>query len=400
MRTIRLTEHRPSQPIPLTTTELAHLQDSELFSISPDRSPGSFTVTPGSRIGTVVFPDLQVLIRPKISMENIFFLLGFRPQLVEWGERFFQYDTAKDLLGAVARMFDTAIQRAAPRGIARGYRSMEEALPTVRGRINIGAQIARRKGAVFPLECVFDEFTEDILLNQMLKAALTRLRPVGGIEESVQRNLAFRRLLFREVTEVDFQPASVPALSFTRLNLHWEPAARLAQLILRQQSVRDENGRIAGSSFLVDMNLVFEKFLEEALRDRLRVRGFEMAAQKNRPLTDQVNITPDFIVQRNGADLVVADAKYKVSNIGEWDSGNLYQMLAYCVALRIKRGMLVYATHRAPEVQTVTSNGVQIELVGIDLGARPAQILVQADQLARKLAGYAERELLARVGAA
>lgn len=37
---------------------------------------GTYELPHGSKVGTLVFEDLRVLIRPKVSLGNLFFLLG------------------------------------------------------------------------------------------------------------------------------------------------------------------------------------------------------------------------------------------------------------------------------------------------------------------------------------
>ena len=46
----------------------------------------------------------------------------------------------------------------------------------MRGRIRFDEQIRRRYGIPLPVELRFDEFTEDILANRLVKAAAARLR--------------------------------------------------------------------------------------------------------------------------------------------------------------------------------------------------------------------------------
>src|SRR5687767_14621393 len=143
MRTIQLREHRPSKPMPLTQTELAQVVATKLVAVNPTSEAGTYVLVPGSTVGTVVFNDFRLLIRPKVELENVFFLLSFRPQLISWKRESFLYERAPDLLNVMARLFNAAVERAAPRGITRGYLGREESLTTVRGRIDITAQVAR-----------------------------------------------------------------------------------------------------------------------------------------------------------------------------------------------------------------------------------------------------------------
>ena len=68
-----------------------------------------------------------------------------------------------------------AARRAFVRGLLHGYRTEEEALHTVRGRIRFDEQMRRRSGVPLPVEVRYDEFTDDILENRLVKAAVVSL---------------------------------------------------------------------------------------------------------------------------------------------------------------------------------------------------------------------------------
>ena len=74
-------------------------------------------------------------------------------------------------------------------------------------------------------------------------------------------------------------------------------------------------------------------------------------------------MTPDLVLRRpRGRPFAVADAKYKkvVPADGDrvkWSHANLYQLLAYCVALKLDTGILIYAESEGMPSQQ-TTNGV------------------------------------------
>ena len=57
------------------------------------------------------------------------------------------------------------------------------------------------------------------------------------MDVTLTRELRHRYLTFDSVASVEYLPGSIPELNFTRINRHWEVAARLAELmevVLRQ----------------------------------------------------------------------------------------------------------------------------------------------------------------------
>ena len=94
-----------------------------------------------------------------------------------------------------------------------------------------------------------------------------------------------------------------------------------------------------------------------------------------------------------GHDRAVADATYKIPE-DRWDQTDLSQLLAYCAALGLPSGLLLYASAQPLERQTVNRLGVHLEVVGIDLTRPPAQILAQAQRSASHLIEVAANQAL------
>ena len=87
----------------------------------------------------------------------------------------FDFKEAPTLSDALALSLTAAARKAFERGLLHGYRAEEETLYTVRGRIRMEEQIRRRFGIPVPVEVRYDEFTDDILANRLVKAAVWRL---------------------------------------------------------------------------------------------------------------------------------------------------------------------------------------------------------------------------------
>jgi 5-methylcytosine-specific restriction enzyme subunit McrC len=97
---------------------------------------------------------------------------------------------------------------------------------------------------------------------------------------------------------VRYDPRSIPEIRYTRLNEHYRPAVELARLILRSDSYELRHGAVRGTSFLVDMNRVFEDFVVVALREALGVsdRSFPQGARGRQLFLDRgrrVSLEPD-----------------------------------------------------------------------------------------------------------
>lgn len=95
---------------------------------------------------------------------------------------------------------------------------------------------------------------------------------------------------------------------------------------------------------------------------------------------------PDLVWQLHGRPIAVVDAKYKQ----EKPLAGLYQVLAYCTALRLPRGHLVYAQGNAdPMRHAIKHADIEIVCHALDLRLPPVKLLAQVGKIADELVASA-----------
>ncbi|TDD27783.1 hypothetical protein E1287_33935 [Actinomadura sp. KC06] len=88
----------------------------------------------------------------------------------------------------------------------------------------------------------------------------------------------------------------------------------------------------------------------------------------------------------DGTRRAVADAKYKAEKPEGFPDADLCQMPAYCTALQLSDGHLVYAKGNAPHIaHRVRHTGITIHQHTLDLDQPPASLLAEVGTLARAL---------------
>ena len=244
------------------------------ISVSPsvDREDAHL-LRPSSWVGAVNTGDRSVIVRPKIPVDRVMFLMTYALDPRHWRNEAIDLAPDADVLEAVALAFSRRTQRAIHRGLLRGYRREEEALNTVRGQIRFAEQIGRRYGLPLPIEVAYDEYTEDIEHNRLLKTALHRLSHARIRSMAVRQELRRLRSAFDMVHLGSYRRGALPEVRYTRLDEHYRPAVELARLIIDNSSLELFGGRVSGASFLIDMNVVFEQFLYVALGEALGLDG-------------------------------------------------------------------------------------------------------------------------------
>ena len=398
MRQIDLTEYRQSPPLTLSPAELETLlreRKSLDLSITPSTGESAkWTLTPSSTVGAVEVGDLSVLIEPKIGIGQLLSLACYAIGKVKFQASDFDLPEESALPDALTLALAKAARHAFSRGLLHGYRTEEEALLTVRGRIRFDEQIRRRPGTLLPIEVRYDEFTDDILANQLVKAAAMRLGRMPLRSQEARRGLGWVAGTLDNVSFRDWPPNAVPEVTFDRLNEHYRGVVTLARLVLRHGAFESRRGDVRASGFLMNMNDVFQEFVTVALREKLGVSA-DTFKERTIPSLDEggrVHLKPD-LVWRDGSHCVfVGDAKYKNLTSERIPNADLYQLLAYATALNLPGGLLIYAKgERAPATYTARHSRKLLEVVALDLRGTLEDVLNRVGEVADKVCRLRDR---------
>ena len=400
MRRIDLREHEKSGPFRLSIDERETLRRS-LPSLAVEPAPDSentYVLTPGETIGALEIGDLSVSIRPKLGIERVLFLASYAMGAFKLRDKErFDFRDEDTLVETLVPAFASAARRAFARGLLHGYRTEDEALHIVRGRIRIDEQIRRRFGIPVPLEVRYDEFTDDVLMNRLVKAAAARLSWMHIRSPRSRADLGWINARLDNVALVEFLPNAVPHVSFDRLTEHYRDVVALARLILRHSTIETERGATRAAGFLMDMNRVFQDFVTLALREALGLsdRTFRSDSSIRGVTLDEggsVKLKPDISWWDGRRCTFVGDAKYKRVQDERVPNADLYQLLAYATALDLPGGLLVYAQGEADDVvHRVRHAGQQLEVAVLDLSGTIDHLRDRVDTLARRVRALRDR---------
>lgn len=387
--------------VQLDSNQAASLADTKLVEVRPT-GPTTYRLLPNGRVGVVRFGDLQVEVTPKnkLGVAHLMFLLGyakhpgFRPESVTAQS----YD---ELWPAMANSLVMAVERALALGLLQGYRTEEDALFTVRGRIAFEEQLRRRPGFSIPIEVRYDEFSPDIPENQILLAAIHLMLGVPRLAVDARRRLLHLAGRFFGVTRLA-PGAPVPGWQPSRLNVRYQPALGLAEVLLRHGSTKAMNAGVEMSAFVVVMWKVFEDFVTTALREAMVDQPGYLRPQMSAYLTGDgnwksgrsgkgpedphgdVSMNVDVVhLDQGGTPRVVFDAKYKLaSSSGEYANADHYQMLAYCTALQVPVAWLIYAGGGRDIRRRIKNTAVDVVAAPLNLSQPPEAVLARVREIA------------------
>ena len=397
MQTLQLRENEPCRiRTSLDGDQLEALRQGRI-EVRPVGSSGmEWELRPSSWVGIVRHGALDIVIRPRIPLDCVMFLVGYALNPGDWKPAPFNLATDDGILEAIIPAFVLRTQEAIRRGLLQGYRTEEASLAAVRGRIRMTDQINAQHGLPLPVESTYDEFTEDIEENRLLKSAINALWRAPVLSPALRCDLGALRPAFTSVAIGYYRQGMAPKIHYTRLNRHYRPAVELARLIVGNSILELSHGENAGASFLMDMNRVFETFLRAALREALRLsetewptappaERFRIPGGRSLSLDDaaQIPVYPGLSWWRGSRCLFVGDAKYKRLAAQQAD---IYQMLAYCTAANLPSGLVIYpAGEGEPAIHRIPHAGKAIEVATVDLNGSPQAILAEVARIAEQV---------------
>jgi 5-methylcytosine-specific restriction enzyme subunit McrC len=344
-------------------------------------------------VGVLVGDGWELRIRPRLDVPRLMFLLAYAADQGGWRDIVAPFEEERDEVAAVASGFSWHALRAVERGPLRGYQRRDERRDNLRGRIRFADQVARGGGLAIPLEISYADYTADVLENRMLVTAATLLLRMPRVAPLARRRLLHVRSRLEGVRALrDWRGVSAPTI--TRLNEHYKPALTLAELVLQNLSLSEKSGKLSSSTFVFDMNKVFEDFVTAAFTAAMRKHGGTVRPQVGEYSLDtgrQLRLRPDLGWWDGDRCLAVLDAKYKAIDDGEMRHDDAYQMLAYCTAYGLDRGYLVYAKDSGAEPRThvVRNSEQRIVVRALDVELEPEALLADVQRFADEVAGVA-----------
>lgn len=352
--------------VDLSRAEAAALNRSGLVTAQPEVD--GWAVTAEHAVGSVRRGELVVRVAPKIGAAKVLTLLARAH-----GVRGLKVDTElvnvapdADLSAVLSVLFAQEAHSAMAGGPLRGYRTEDQTLPVLRGRLRIREQQLRRFGMLVPLEVTVDEWTLDTDENRRLRAATTALLRLPGVPFGTLQHL---RRLDRMLAEVRLPVPGAPVAGWipTRLNARMHRLLYLADLVLTHTSVESQAGPSETHGFVVNMAWLFETLVARLLQEQDQgwIAQETLALDGGKRLT----IKPDLLYQGLHGVGAVADTKYKLlDDKGKVPNADAYQLVTYAARLGLHIGHLIYAGEGEPPVPfEIIGTATRLVIHAVDL---------------------------------
>jgi len=330
-----------------------------------------------SYIGVAQFSDFTVKTLPKFSMSssNLPKLIAYSFDLddivMPESETKFHPD-GEYLIDILITFFIRKCQKLFKQGLLKSYVTYQSDVQFLRGKLLLKQQIINSAQHKPVFSCEYDELEYNNLENQIL---LYCLRTSYRLTQTDALKKETRKLISQFVGFVDDKQITIDdfdKINYTRLNQHYEQIHDLCKLIISATGISDfyQETKHAVSSFFVDMNKVFEKFVTKLFKEYYS-QSYSVEPQKGTEawLNDDGTysyIRTDILLTdlKNGRRKII-DTKYKRRLSGN-DS---YQIGFYIHEYNEKTGYAILPKYSDSKTQTMTS-GVQeitVEVKTIDI---------------------------------
>ena len=251
-------------------------------------------------------------------------------------------------------LFLQSVVRLVQRGLARRYRTVEDNLPFLRGRIRFPEHLRQNAVNRARFFVGYDEFSANRPANRLIRTALDRLA-VRARQPRNQQLIHGLRVVF-----ADIPPSPQPALDWDRRLVdrsmrHYGEVLPWVGLLLFHHGLATFRGEYRNRALLFPMEEVFEDFVTASFRRHQPEYGVHAQGPRKPLATDSRQkkvfyMKPDITLKRDGEKKFILDAKWKRLRPTADDpkmgiaQSDLYQLFAYGKKYKVPRVALIYPT--------------------------------------------------------
>lgn len=275
----------------------------------------------------------------------------------------------------IVLFFFNELEKLLSLGLNTGYKTYEDNLSCIKGKILFKEHLNHNYLRNDKIFCSYSELTTDILENRIIKYTLYYLSQGFFLDNTVNSKLLN---YYNRLDQISLIPSislseSLNRIEYTPLNEHYRPILSLCELLLRDSSLDEETlGKKTVISFLVDMNILFEKFVVRLFQERIKSEMLNVEEQKVKYAdinNNELKLKLDILISYNEKSILILDTKYKEFE-GSPDISHVAQLALYSNSTGVKNCCLIYAGKPKREIHSYyLYQGIKIYIFSFDLQA-------------------------------
>lgn len=308
----------------------------------------------------------------EIPIKNIYYMLSYAYTNLKINDNVKkESESFENIYELLTRVLISGVNNLIKRGFYKEYITRDEDTKNIRGKININETIKRQTQIYKRLNCLYDEFSEDVLFNSIIKSTINNLIRIKDLNRKLKGELNKLTLFFDSVASIDLSQRVFSLILWNRNNQHYKLIINICELIFNLE-LPDEakDGKINFKDFIkrhekemanLFENFVFNYYKKEFKDLKVYKPHIEWYLDKDYENNSNNNLLPtmrtDIVLENKDLEStnpkqLIIDTKFYSSILSTYyeksslNSGNLYQIYSYVNNSSFSgeiRGMLLYA---------------------------------------------------------
>lgn len=268
-----------------------------------------------------------------------------------------------NLLDLFAKVLVNGLYHLVKRGFDRDYRAVFEDVRTLKGKIDFQQTINGNLLKQGKVHCHFDEFDENNLQNQIIKATVRNLISTEKLNVELKGKLIGLRRRFTRVGNISLNNTHFKSLTFNSNNKFYEFLLKVCKEIYNNLIPTEKVGKYKFRRFSEDrLDKLFEEFVREFYfkeQEQLKIKSEKLQWDVDELTPGSLEYIPEMrtdISLVNERQKIIIDTKFYKDTMSESQWGNktinsshLYQIFAYMQNTKLiegqeLRGILLYPT--------------------------------------------------------
>lgn len=249
-----------------------------------------------------------------------------------------KFENTTNLLSSI---LDKGVSQLIKRGVRNDYISTTEITSSPTGKINIAASIKNQYKTTHKVVCEHEEFVSDILLNQIIKAAIKVAISSNDLDVDIKKSLRKNLLYFSSISDIRPKSIKWANIRYDRNNASYKMLINICYLLISGLLQTQETGEVRVANIIDDqkMHRLYERFILEYYKRHYPM--FHVSAPKilwdthDEGISFLPTMKTDVTIKYEDLTLII-DAKFytHILQTGQYGnstlkSGNLYQIFTY-----------------------------------------------------------------------
>jgi 5-methylcytosine-specific restriction enzyme subunit McrC len=201
----------------------------------------------------------------KVPIHNVYYLLCYAWEMWKEGQLVnVSNETFRSLPELFVRVLNSGVAHLLRSGLDRNYLREEDELRSPRGKFDFSLTVKRTLMIRSRIQCVYDEFSHNVLHNQIIKTTLGRAARWAQLDKGLGGESAqlYRRL--HEISEIELAPSTFNRVAIHRNNRFCAFLVEVCRMLYHSFLVDPTTGESVFRDFLRDetaMGKLFERFV-------------------------------------------------------------------------------------------------------------------------------------------